>query len=271
MLRRRRWLGFTLLAVFFVVLFVRLSFWQWSRLHERRAANAVVRAHLSAPPIQLPDLDQLAATDPELASQQEWREVQVSGRWDAAHQLLVRNRPFDGNAGYEVVTPLVPASGPVLLVDRGWVTAGRTPAGPDAYPTPQAGIVSVTARLRPAEPVRPAEGLPAGQTLSIATPAIAGQVPYPLIGGYAVLVSEDPRQPGAPQALPGPALDDGPHLSYAIQWLLFAAVAIGGWWTFLKREAEEADEAQQTAKAPPGVVIETVSEGEPSEPRSAMP
>jgi cytochrome oxidase assembly protein ShyY1 len=39
-------------------------------------------------------------------------------------------------------------------------------------------------------------------------------------------------------------LDDGPHLSYAVQWVLFALVAIGGWWTFLRREAEESGAAE---------------------------
>src|SRR5207237_8777401 len=116
------------------------------------------------------------------------------------------------------------------------------PAAPDRVPRPQAGVVSVDARLQPAEGERPAEGLPPGQVLSISSTAIGRQVPYPLLPGYAVLVDEQPRTAGAPTVLPGPVLDDGPHLSYAVQWLLFAAVAIGGWWTYLRRESEEAEE-----------------------------
>ena len=35
--------------------------------------------------------------------------------------------------------------------------------------------------------------------------------------------------------------DELQNVSYAVQWLLFAAVAIGGWFYFLRREAKEVD------------------------------
>ena len=79
LLRQRRWLGFTLLAVFFVLLFARLSFWQVSRLHERQRENDVVRAHLAAAPMSLAELTALAAADRSFATDQQWRAVRVSG------------------------------------------------------------------------------------------------------------------------------------------------------------------------------------------------
>ncbi len=37
------------------------------------------------------------------------------------------------------------------------------------------------------------------------------------------------RRPRAlPSGLAAPSLDEGPHLNYAIQWFLFAAIALGG-------------------------------------------
>ena len=39
--------------------------------------------------------------------------------------------------------------------------------------------------------------------------------------------------------LPVPTIDEGQNISYAVQWLLFAAVAMGGWFFFLRREAIE--------------------------------
>jgi cytochrome oxidase assembly protein ShyY1 len=36
----------------------------------------------------------------------------------------------------------------------------------------------------------------------------------------------DPSLPRSPRRLPAPELDDGPHLSYAIQWFLFAGMAV---------------------------------------------
>jgi cytochrome oxidase assembly protein ShyY1 len=247
LLRQRRWVGFTLLAVVLVLAFVRLSVWQVSRLHQRQAANDVERAHLSAPPMTYADLVGLARADPSFATDQQWRAVQVSGHWDAAHQVLVRNRVSDnGDNGYEVLTPLTPsAGGPALLVDRGWIPSGRTPSGPDSVPAAQTGTVTVTARLAPSEPARPAGGLPPGQVLSISTHDLGRALPYPALDAFAVLTSELPTPAGAPVVRAAPVLDDGPHLSYAVQWVLFAMVGIGGWWTFLRREAEE--EAERAA------------------------
>ena len=41
------------------------------------------------------------------------------------------------------------------------------------------------------------------------------------------------------KALPLPQADDAKNLSYAGQWLLFASIAIVGWFYFLRREAKE--------------------------------
>jgi cytochrome oxidase assembly protein ShyY1 len=242
LLRQRRWLGFTLLAVFFVLLFARLSAWQVSRLHERERANDVERAQLAAPAMSAQDLARLTAADHGFARDQEWRSVLLTGRWDGEHQVLVRNRGSDsGDTGYEVVTPLLPAGGgAALLVDRGWIPAGSTPAAPDAVPAPQAGTVTVTVRLRPSEPDRSTEGLPPGQVSSISTADVSRGAGYPVLDAYGLLVTEGPPPASAPQVHAAPVLDDGPHLSYAVQWVLFALVAVGGWWTFLRREAEEA-------------------------------
>jgi cytochrome oxidase assembly protein ShyY1 len=248
LLRQRRWVGFTLLAVFFVLLFVRLSFWQVSRLHERQRANDLVRAHLAAAPMTMSELTALAGSDRAFATDQQWRTVRVTGHWDASHQVLVRNRPSDsGDNGYEVVTPLLPdAGGPAVLVDRGWVPTGSTPAAPESVPAPQTGEVTVVGHLQPSEPSRPTDGLPAGQVTSLSTADLSKGDGYPVVDGYLLLVSESPAPSSAPAVHAAPVLDDGPHLSYAVQWVLFAAVAIGGWWTFLRREAEEAAETPTT-------------------------
>jgi cytochrome oxidase assembly protein ShyY1 len=42
------------------------------------------------------------------------------------------------------------------------------------------------------------------------------------------LVSQDSAADTTPARLAPPALDDGPHLSYAIQWFSFAVIAIVG-------------------------------------------
>ena len=47
----------------------------------------------------------------------------------------MRNRSYEGELGYEVVTPLVPPSGPAVLVVRGWVPNGAAATdAPDVPP-----------------------------------------------------------------------------------------------------------------------------------------
>ncbi|MEX1210133.1 MAG: hypothetical protein WEA35_04560, partial [Candidatus Nanopelagicales bacterium] len=39
--------------------------------------------------------------------------------------------------------------------------------------------------------------------------------------------------------LPAPVFDETQNISYAVQWLIFAVIALVGWWFFLRREARE--------------------------------
>ncbi len=235
-LRGRRWIGFALLAVFFMLLFVRLGFWQLNRLSERRASNATITANTAATPAAFTDL---VLSAPHPGDALEWRTVTVTGRWDGAHQVYWRNRTFDGANGYEVITPLLPASGPALLVNRGWVPSGASAGAPDNVPVPQDGIVSVVGWLRMTQPQRPSSSLPANQVLAINAEAIAKGMPFPVYDAYAILTTESPAPPAAPKLLPGPDLTEGPHLLYAIQWYLFAGIAVAGWFVYVRREAQD--------------------------------
>jgi cytochrome oxidase assembly protein ShyY1 len=149
--------------------------------------------------------------------------VRVRGTYLADRTLLVRNRPLDGVYGYEVLVPLRTAGG-LFVVDRGWIPGGETASRPDSVPAPPEGEVEVTARLRPAEPAddrRP----PAGQVYRIDLTAIQGLLGEPVYQAYGVLAAESPAPSSAPQALPEPSGDLGPHLSYAVQWVGFALTA----------------------------------------------
>lgn len=80
------------------------------------------------------------------------------------------------------------------------------------------------------------EGLPPGQIAAVAPSTL----PSPSSGfpGYVQLSRSDPEQTGL-EVLPLPTVDEGRNISYAIQWLIFALVAISGWYFFLRREARE--------------------------------
>src|SRR5690242_15928951 len=95
--------------------FVRLGIWQLSRLHQRRAANVVTIAARSAPPV--PITDGSAGTDT-LGEHY----VVAEGRYDHAHEIVLRGEVLEGAPGVEVVTPLLLAEGgPAVLVNRGFL------------------------------------------------------------------------------------------------------------------------------------------------------
>jgi cytochrome oxidase assembly protein ShyY1 len=69
------------------------------------------------------------------------------------------------------------------------------------------------------------------------------QVPYALYPAYVQLTSSQPAQPGPePEVLPEPVLDEGPHLSYAVQWFIFSLIAIVGYPLILRRSARNRDQ-----------------------------
>jgi cytochrome oxidase assembly protein ShyY1 len=65
------------------------------------------------------------------------------------------------------------------------------------------------------------------------------------------LQSSDPAQSGdLPEPVPTPELGDGPHLNYAGQWLIFAALTVMVYPLLLRRRArDKATEQAERAHA----------------------
>jgi surfeit locus 1 family protein len=223
------------LAVIFLLIAVacaRLGLWQVSRLKERRAANAAALAARALPPVPLG-----GARFPDSTLVE--RRVVAEGRYDHGHEVVLRGEAYQGVPGVHVVTPLMLAgSDTAVLVNRGFV------------PAPDAATALLVDSLREPGKVRvegialpvPSDGsggkpiVRAGHTtwgrLDLA--ALRDSLPYPVLGIYvrqtpdgAALPSSRPTSLSArfPRHLDPPPLDDGPHLSYAIQWFGFAVLA----------------------------------------------
>jgi cytochrome oxidase assembly protein ShyY1 len=88
------------------------------------------------------------------------------------------------------------------------------------------------------------------------------QIPYPVIPAWVQLQTQQPPQPGPePELIAAPVLDDGPHLSYAVQWFIFSIIAIFGYPMILRRTARN-QEAVVAAAAKEGAA--DVTEPEPA-------
>ena len=95
-------------------------------------------------------------------------------------------------------------------------------------PPPPTGEVTVVARLKAGEPTVLGRSAPDGQVATINLPEIAGLLDEPTYtGAYGLLVSEDPAV-DRPTAATKPYPDEGPHLSYAFQWFVFALLGFVG-------------------------------------------
>lgn len=229
-LRSWRWAGYLALLVIFAIACVLLGNWQFDRRAQARAEIARIDANYDAPATPLADeLPDPASFD---ESVQKWRTVEVRGEY-VGEPFLARNRPGPEGVGSDLIQPLRTDSGEVFFIDRGWVPVDGAEADrglPQDLPKPAEGEVVVQARLRASEPGIPGRSSSGRTVASIELPELArlagveGEV---YTGAYGMLISEDPA--GEHGVLPPkPERDEGPHLSYALQWYVFILIALIG-------------------------------------------
>lgn len=235
-----RWSGYVAVAILFAILCVFLSNWQFTRGAERDAQLALIAANYDADPVPLADL---LPADADFDAADQWRPVILTGRYLTDDTLLARNRAHGGTSAFEVLVPLLTTEGRIVMVDRGWVPPGGDSPEPDAVPAPADGEVTVVARLQPGEPLpRSGRTAPDGQVPTIHLPLIADTLATEGVTGevitdvYALMVSEDPAATMTPHRLEAPSEDPGPHLSYAIQWILFAIMGFVFIWYMIRTE-----------------------------------
>jgi len=235
-----RWIALLVVALMTVPGCLWLAGWQFDRLHSAEKSNSRVKDNAHATPANYGEASPVSAA---VTHENEYRRVTVTGRYDAAHQLYIRNRPRDGQQGFLVLTPVVTPAGPAALVERGFIPAPVE--GDPAAPQTPTGTVTVTGYLRPTESPRPANDLPPQQVLRIDVPGIAATLPYPVYGGYLELAEQTPPVPVVdgqyspnPQKLPGTE-SELLHRSYGWQWYVFATIGPIGFVLLARREAAD--------------------------------
>ena len=247
----RRWLAYLLVTILFAISCVALGMWQFARRDEARLEITRILENFDSTPVSLTDaLPTLDAFN----ADEKWLPVTMTGTYVAEDELLVRGRPRDGAPGFEVLTPLRLPSGAVFIVDRGWLPTGESQDAPDHIPTPPKGEITVVARLKAGEPSIVGRGAIPGQVATIELPLIASMLAQSTYtGAYGVMTSESPDPIEAPPAsVQRPQLDEGPHLSYAFQWILFAILGfIGLGWAIRNewriRNADDPKEIERNA------------------------
>lgn len=247
-----------LLVLGVVVTCVLLGQWQLQRRAEVRAENQLLEQRLAAAPVDVADLAaDPAGIDPAAL---EYRRVRVTGVFQPEDEVLQRNRAHQGQAGFDVLTPLAYAPGEVVLVRRGWVPA-HLDRPPVADAAPPAGEVTVSGFLERSVP-QPGFGARDPQTgdLALVFHADLERLAPQLDGAlFPLLVHLEDPVPQAfdelPRPQPRPEFDDANHLSYAVQWNAFAVIALVtylAWWrTRLRRTGRDTPEADRQPSPPP--------------------
>ena len=178
----RRTILLTLGAFALAALCVRLGFWQWDRMENKKHEQAVIERNLSADAVPV---QSVLRPGHAVAEDDEWTRVQATGNFDTRRQLTVKFTTRAGTAGADVVTPLVLADGSALLVNRGWMATENNNARPTDIPAPPRGQVTVEGWLRPDSQAGDKAVVPVdGQVRAIASHGLERYVGRDLLPGF---------------------------------------------------------------------------------------
>jgi surfeit locus 1 family protein len=210
-----------------------LGRWQWHRAAEKQLQLDAFAAG---------SLQQLDLGSQALAQLPRFAQVQVSGRYDATHQFLLDNISRAGQAGYEVLTPLLLPDGRTLLVNRGWLPLRDRQRAllPDIALADgnTANSESPLLQLRTRVDELPSTGLAAGRappttdsvwpklTSFPTTSELAAALGRAIEARQLLLAADQPT--GYQRDWQPPNVSFGPprHVSYAIQWWSLGLLAV---------------------------------------------
>ena len=239
-----RWIAALFFALAVSTVFVLLSQWQFSTAEsEPPPANSVTE--------EVRALEEVFAPGTELFGSVADQMVSFTGTFSPGDTVLVKDRLYEDESGYWVVTAFTVDGAPggaVMPVVRGWIAE---PGDAAPAPTGQAGVVG---RLLPPEaPI--AQPLKDGILPSLSSAELINLWDTP---GYAAFVTADeitvdgePAQTGSMRtvdvdAQPQETSVNWLNIFYAVEWFVFAGFAVFLWWRLVvdahRRSLEDDDE-----------------------------
>lgn len=248
-LRTAKWVVRHVAVVILVVVMANLGLWQLRRLDEARAARALLEQRQEAPAVAVTALvPRDAPVDSAAVEEVLYRRVTSEGTYEDRDTVVVENRSLGGSSGAWVLTPLRLADGSAVVVNRGFLRFNRD--GVILPPAAPSGTVKVAGILQPSQqrgrfgPTDPATGR-VEVLARVDLDRIEAQVDYDLLPVYVQAASSEPEEDEVPEGDPAievlgpPEIDEGPHLSYAVQWFIFTTIAAVGYGLVLRRVARD--------------------------------
>ena len=244
-----KWLGSLLLVLVLVTCFVGLSAWQVDRAQHK---NDVAE---SASVNEIKDFNDVMDAQAPMPGILADQRVSLSGHWLPDDQVVVPGRIQDDDSGYWVVTMFAPDGAHLgegveaahadektiaIPVVRGFTTDEDLAMNSRA----DEGQVSLTARIGPIEGPQPGNDLPEGQVRTVSTSQLINMFPD-LLTYSGFLIPEEAT--GAAASVGTEGLEQVPttttrdeggfdlqSAAYAVEWLIFAAMALYMWFQLLR-------------------------------------
>jgi surfeit locus 1 family protein len=256
---RPKWIVRHVLVALLCGVMVSLGFWQLRRLDEKREYKALVEARQEEPIAEVLEVMAAGAGVGDAAVEAVlYRSVRATGTYVDEDTVVVENRTLNGSSGAWVLTPLRLDDGAAVVVNRGFIGFDRSGAI-DPPPAP-AGPIEVEGLIFPSQergrfgPQDPEEG-DLEVLARVDLDRLEAQVDYQVLPAYVQLVTsdpgEDPVAQDAPVVVPlgPPEPDEGPHLSYAVQWAIFTVIAAVGYALLLRKVARDQHREETGAAA----------------------
>ncbi len=217
------------LILLLIALMVRLGFWQLKRAEEK---DALLQAFA-----QGRDRVEKILGSGSLNELPRYQMVQLRGRLLSRPVILLENRFLGDRPGLDVLLLFQPESGPLVLLNQGWV-----PKPPEKGPLPGENL-TVTARVdeypRPGVVLgEPFAGVPP-EARYWATPYVDQRSLEARLGRAVagrILLMEAPLIPGAKPHWQPATMPPEKHRGYALQWFsMAAALGLIGLWLLRKK------------------------------------
>ena len=236
-----RWILIHVGVASLIFLMLNLGFWQLNRLDEKRKFNSVLSTHSSTP---VQSLNEAVPAKWNKATS-EWLRVSVTGSYDFSKAVTIINRSQDGTAGYNSVVPFTSTNNRTILVNRGFV-----PLVMEA-PVAPTGEIKIIGYLRASQSrsaLGPIDSTEAGNTefQRFDIPLISAHVGKTIEPMFLQLITESPAGESQwPAKVALPPLDEGTHMSYALQWFFFCLVAFTAWVVVIRRKITQVNALTQ--------------------------
>jgi cytochrome oxidase assembly protein ShyY1 len=217
---------------------VNLGLWQLSRLEQKKTFNATLLAHSSAP---IEDIEQVISTNAEISTV-EWRRVQVSGSYIADKVVTIINRSQNGAAGYDVLVPFRTTDNKTYFVNKGFMQLSMPLPKLRTTPLTLIGYVRAS-QSRSALGAIDSADITVREFQRFDIPHISTRLGIETKSLFIQVIEESPASSELwPAAVALPELNEGPHLSYAIQWFFFSLTALTAWIVVVRRKMREVSE-----------------------------